>query len=62
MSNQPSTILAETEQGWQPWLLCTDCSGNGGRNEWVFTSPETGTEVLEWVPCRSCRTTGGRRP
>ncbi|MBB5829792.1 hypothetical protein HDA31_005981 [Micromonospora carbonacea subsp. aurantiaca] len=62
MSNQPSTILVETEQGWQPWLVCTDCAGNGGRNEWVFASPETGTEILEWIPCRSCRAMGGRRP
>lgn len=61
MSNQPSTILVETEQGWQPWLVCTDCSGNGGRHEWVFTSSETTTEALKWIPCWSCRAIGGRR-
>ncbi len=62
MSNQPSTILVETEQGWQPWLVCAACSGRGGRNEWVFVSLETAGQISEWVPCGACEAMGGRRP
>ncbi|SCE84691.1 hypothetical protein GA0070618_1355 [Micromonospora echinospora] len=62
MSDQPSTILVETEEGWQTWLVCTACSGHGGRNEWVFVSLGTTTEVNARVPYGTCRAMGGRRP